>query len=67
MNPDRGQMVYDSVKRSVGRVMDAEGPFVQLRSRDGVAWDAEAKNLSPAVSVAELAEAAQVDLAEFEL
>ncbi|WP_030678963.1 hypothetical protein [Streptomyces sp. NRRL B-1347] len=67
MNPDRGQMVYDSAKRSVGRVMDAEGPFVQLRSRAGLAWDAERKNLSPAVSVDELAAADQVDLTAFEL
>ncbi|MEU2562694.1 hypothetical protein ABZ626_25625 [Streptomyces longispororuber] len=62
-----GQMVYDAAKRSVGKVADAEGPFVQLRSRDGIAWDAERENLSPAVSVNELAAAAQLDPSAFEL
>ncbi|GHE58303.1 hypothetical protein GCM10018785_29380 [Streptomyces longispororuber] len=60
-------MVYDAAKGSVGRVVDAEGPFVQLRSRDGLAWDAERRNLSPAVSVSDLAVAERIDLSAFEL
>ena len=51
--PRTGDTVRDTARNKIGKVMGAEGPYVQLRPiHGGIEWDAQPENLKP-VSVAE--------------
>ncbi|MGA5554614.1 hypothetical protein [Streptomyces lavendulocolor] len=46
--PPVGAIVLDTVRNHVGRVMGAEGPYLQLRPLDGGReWDVEPTHLHP--------------------
>lgn len=46
--PSVGDTVEDTARRRIGRVMGAEGPYVQLRPiGGGREWDAEPSKLRP--------------------
>ena len=46
--PNVGDTVEDTVHRRIGKVMGAEGPYVQLRPiSGGREWDAKPSNLRP--------------------
>lgn len=49
--PSVGDVVEDTGRKRVGRVMGSEGPYVQLRPiGGGREWDAEPDKLRPATS-----------------
>ncbi|MEU0784889.1 hypothetical protein ABZ341_25335 [Streptomyces sp. NPDC006173] len=44
--PEIGEVLVDSARARVGRVMGHEGPFLQIRPlAGGVAWDAEPRHV----------------------